>query len=484
MVTRSKASALLFLCLLFSLLASKADGCVCGGTWEGTHPCLLYRQADAVFSGMVVNIGEMTPLNATHNGQPIYTMRDVIVQFSIEEGFRGVNGQAVDLYLTGTSCDFSFQIGDRYFVYAYRDPSTKKLHAGSCGGTKAFEYAARDLEYARAAARGERDPDTFGRVVQQIRSDVSDYVRTVGIPGVKVILESRNYSLAVFTDADGQFEASGLPAGRYKARAELPYNLRVIYRTEREIEVGNGQCTGVAFVATLLGRITGRLIDSQGKPVAETPVNLVPIDDNRKAIVSDIQYQAFTKNDGRYVFDLLSRGRYLVAINPNGQPKSTEAPYRKTYYPNTTDPTQATVISLREGQEVILEDFQLPKRLVETNIEGTVLWADGRPARGAMVHLEFTDQRWREEFKQVDELGHFSLKCYEGFRYFVHAEARQPQLTMHASPVEILVLKETKPVTLVIDQQGPDRSYLPKEPPRDPIPPAKQVPKPERQSHL
>jgi len=459
MLTRLRASAFLLFCLISSGLVSKADGCVCGGSWEGIHPCLLYRAADVVFLGLVVNIGEMTPLNDTHDGQRIYTMRDVIVQLSIEEGFRGVNGQTIDLYLMGTSCDFGFQKGERYFVYASRDPSTKKLHAGSCSGTKPLAYAVPDLAYARGAARGAKDPDAYGNVMRQVRTNASDYAQPVGIPGVRVVLESREHSISVLTNSEGRFEIAGLPAGRYKARPELPDNLRITYRTEREIEVGSGQCTGIAFVATSLGRINGRLVDPKGTPVAETPIYLVPIDANNKAIVSEVQYEAFTEKDGHYVFEWLSQGRYLIAINPHAQPRSSELPYRRTYYRNAPDPAQATVITLSEGQDVTLEDFPLPPRLVETRIEGSVLWPDGHPATQATVELEFTEQHWSEGLKQVDELGRFSLKCYEGFKYLVHAEVRVPGRPMHAAPVEVLAGKENKPITLIIDQQGFDTTH-------------------------
>src|SRR4030095_3048166 len=213
MVTRLKVTAIL-LPVLLVLLASPADGCLCAGTWEGTHPCLLYRSADVVFAGLVVNIGEMIPLNPNQGDQTLYTMKDVVVQFSVEEGFRGVDGRTVDLFLMGTRCDAHFEKGERYIVYARRDQTTKKLHADSCSGTRALSYAAPDLAYARRAVRGERDPDIFGSVVRQVRKDVADYARTLGIPGIKVILESRDHTAAVFTDSEGRFEISGLPAGR------------------------------------------------------------------------------------------------------------------------------------------------------------------------------------------------------------------------------------------------------------------------------
>ncbi len=462
---RLKLSAVLLLCFLFAVLAARGDACVCVMTMEGTHPCQLYRDASAVFLGQVINIGPMTPVNQSPDGQTMYTMRDVVVQFSIEEGFRGVAGQTVDLYLTGTSCDFSFQKGERYFVYARRDPTTQKLHAGSCSGTQLFSYAARDLAYARAVVRGEKSPDIFGSVVRQVRQDAADYVRTVGIAGIKVILQSADHNVAVFTDSEGHFEIAGLPAGHYRARAEIPQNLRLTYRTEQELEVGEGRCSGVAFVTTLLSRITGRLADADGKPVADVQINLVPVDANNKPVDTDMDYQANTAMDGRYSFDTLCPGRYVVAINPKGTPRMNEQPYRRTYYPSAVDLAQAVVMTLNEGQDVSLDDFHLPRRLVEASIEGIVSWPDGRQALEAMVSLEFTDQLWTEGFKQVDEQGHFSLKCYEGFKYIVHAEVRQSGSAIHAAPVEITVVKQNKPVALILNQQGYDRKYTPKKTP-------------------
>jgi len=367
--------------------------------------------------------------------------------------------------LMGTSCDFGFQKGERYFVYARRDPATQKLHADSCSGTKRFISASRDLGYARALARGEKSPDIFGSVVRQVRQDATDYARMVGIAGIQVILESANYSAAAFTDSDGHFELAGLPAGHYKARAEIPSNLRLTYRTEKEIEVGEGRCSGVAFVTTLLSKLTGKVVDAEGKPVPEVPINLAPVDATNKVISTEVEYQSFTAKDGRYSFDTLSQGRYLLAVNPKGQPRIAESPYRRTYYPGSPDSSQATVIALAEGQEIDLDDFLLPPRLVESKIEGIVLWPDGRPAREALVSLEFTEQQWTEQHKQVDEQGRFFMKGYEGFKYIVHAEVRERSSAMHAEPVEITVGKENRPLTLIVNQQGFDRKYTQKKTP-------------------
>lgn len=460
---RSAITPFLFLCFMLAALAAQADACSCVTMMEGTHPCQLYQHASAVFVGQVSDIGPMTPVSTDQPG--IYTMRDVVVRLTIDEGFRGVTGQTVAIYLTGTSCDFNFQKGERYFVYAMRDAQTQKLHVDSCSGTQPLNLAARDLAYARGVVRGEKSPDIFGSVVRAVRQDATDYVRTIGVAGIKVILESDGHSVAVFTDADGRFEVADLPPGRYRAHAEIPDNLRLTYHTEGELTVGEGRCSGVGFVVTSLSTINGRLVDAEGKPAGDVTINLIPVNANNQVLVSNAEYDVATEKDGRYHFDSLSAGRYLVAINPQGQPKSYARPYRRTYYPDVTDAAQATVIALVEGQEVKLNDFHVPPQLVAASIAGIVQWPDGSPARGAIVYLEFTEQQWREGYKQVDDQGRFSFQAYEGFKYIVHAEFRQNGSGLHAEPVSVTVGKKPAPVTLIINQQGYNKASTPKKTP-------------------
>jgi hypothetical protein len=460
---RFKIIGFLFSCFLLTSLATNADACRCFITMEGAHPCQLYRQAAAVFVGQVSEIGPMTPVSSS---QPnIYTTRDVVVRFTVEEGFRGVEGQTVTIYLTGTTCDFTLLRGERYFVYATRGAETQKLHVVQCSGTKLFNEAAHDLAYARGVARGEKGPDIFGTVLREVRTGVTEYRTNIGMPGIKVILESEGHRVEVFTDAEGRFEVTGLPPGRYKSRAEIPDNLRVTYHTEGTLEVGEGRCSGVAFVVTALGSINGKLVDAEGKPASDVTIHLVPVNASNQALVSNETYETSTEQDGRYRFDWLAAGRYLVVVNPQGQPASYASPYRRTYYPDVADSSQATVIVVAEGQNVKLDDFHLPPKLPSMNIEGIVRWADGSPARGANVFLELADQQRREMGAMVDEQGHFSLSAFEGLKYTVHAKFRENSKPMHAAPISVPADKKLQPVTLIIDQPGIDRPAPPKKTP-------------------
>src|SRR5215475_9451304 len=78
-------------------------------------------------------------------------------------------------------------------------------------------------------------------------------------------------------------------------------------------------------------------------------------------------------------------------------------------------------------------------KVADISIIPIVEWPDGRPAIGAIVGLEFTERRWTGPLKTVDDQGRFSLKCFEGYKYLIHAEHGDNQNWMHAEPVEVLV---------------------------------------------
>jgi 5-hydroxyisourate hydrolase-like protein (transthyretin family) len=267
----------------------------------------------------------------------------------------------------------------------------------------------------------------------------------------------------LLTDGEGRFYVAGLPLGKYRARAEIPGNLRITYQTEKDVEISEGRCSGVIFIATSLSRISGRLVDAQGKPVEGVKIDLVPVDSSNKEISNEQDFESRTDKEGRYSFDTLAAGRYSVAINHKGQPITHDQIYRTTFYPNTTDLSQARILALAEGQELTVDDFSLPPRIVEASIEGVVLWADGSPVRRAGVDLELIDHQTTEQIAMTDDEGRFSIKGIEGFRYRVHASIIQNRRPMHAEPVEVLMGQRGKPITLVINIIGRDPVYLRKQ---------------------
>src|SRR5262249_9086106 len=257
----------------------------------------------------------------------------------------------------------------------------------------------------------------------------------------------------LLTDNEGRFQLDGLSAGRYKVWAEPPNNLRK--PSAREVVVVEGSCAAAEFITTSLGAIKGKLVNSEGAPASEVNIMLIPADtDGNDEKRQEREVSRNTDEHGLYNFDGIPPGEYVIVVNYKGQPSEFDPPFPRAYHPGTSDPTQASVFNISEGQEIEAPDFRLPLWLVERTIEGVVELPDGRPAIGASVGLEFTERRWTGPLKRVDDQGRFSLKCFEGYKYKIHAEHGDNQNRMHAEPVEVLVAQENGPIRLVITKPG------------------------------
>ena len=69
----------------------------------------------------------------------------------------------------------------------------------------------------------------------------------------------------------------------------------------------------------------------------------------------------------------------MIAINREISPHE-ESPYPTFYYPNSYTPVKAKVVGINLGQNIENLIFQLPPKLEEQTISGTVVWENGKPA--------------------------------------------------------------------------------------------------------
>jgi len=235
--------------------------------------------------------------------------------------------------------------------------------------------------------------------------------------------------------------------------AEPPNNLREI--SVQEVVVTEGRCAAAEFLTTSLGVIKGKLVNSEGDPASKVNIMLIPANTGgNEERWQGREVSSYTDDRGVYNFTQVPPGKYVIVVNYKGQPGLNDPRFPRTYHPGTNDPSQARIFIVAEGQEVETTNFRLPPQLVERTIEGVVEWPDGSPAIGARVGLEFTERRWMEQLASVDDQGRFSLKCFEGYKYIIHAEHGDNRNQKHAEPVEILVAGENEPVRLVITKPG------------------------------
>lgn len=117
--------------------ASSVLACSC---MPGTPESYL-ENANAVFSGKVIDIIEQTP-NSTVSSELPEAKR---VIFEVSQVWKGKNKKqlVVTTAQSSAACGYYFQKGQRYLVYA--SGKSAKLQTGLCSGTKDLSEAQADL---------------------------------------------------------------------------------------------------------------------------------------------------------------------------------------------------------------------------------------------------------------------------------------------------------------------------------------------------
>ncbi len=128
---------------LFVLSANAASACLCAQT----TPQESLQNSEAVFSGRVFDVTEPSSAQrrlGRRNEDPKFLNR-VKVTFEVSKVWKGNNERqlVVTTYYPMNSCDYSFQEGQEYLVYASAEDA--QLKTGLCRGTKPLSDARADL---------------------------------------------------------------------------------------------------------------------------------------------------------------------------------------------------------------------------------------------------------------------------------------------------------------------------------------------------
>jgi len=409
--------------------------CECAGERPA---CQEYGEASAVFIGTVINSRIVTVKESP------YLERMRAVRISLDESFRGVEGAEVEVLtgFGGGDCGFGFRETQQYLVYAYLSEQDQKLHTSICTRTKLISAADKDLAYIRGLSKAKPGAMISGEIVKNLRNDTD--VRNQPLAGVKVIVEGEKKFEAV-TDDKGQYRLDQLPEGEYIVKPVLPGNLAT-RGPDRKVKLADRGCAEVSFWLESSARMTGRVLNPQGLAVPKAEIFMIEADKERYRGHWDA---AYSDEEGKYSFNLIPPGRYVLIIRYDGM-TSQNRPFPTIYYPGVSDKSQAKVFAIGEGQVVDNYDLQVPPMPTEGDVQGIVVWADGRPAAGARVEYEMSGQAIMYGAK-VDEQGHFSFKAYQDLKLTLRASIEiEKGKYEYGNWVEITAGANTEPIKLVL----------------------------------
>jgi protocatechuate 3,4-dioxygenase beta subunit len=256
-------------------------------------------------------------------------------------------------------------------------------------------------------------------------------------------------SMKATTDSEGVYRLEGVPAGKYHVAPSAPALVSADANSTGEITVAEGAAAeGVDFALSLGGVITGKITDSEGRPVIGQRISLKPLNKTEAAGASASAAEVFgdrmyaTDDRGLYRIFGLRPGRYIVSAGKDSAVMSaflSQGPKRvQTFYPNVTDEAKAAPVQVTPGSEAAGVDIQFSGTDKGFVVTGRVVDSEkGAPIANAMVayskaqkgpadkdiltNKEETDPDVPSEFTTTNDKGEFRFSSVAPGNYKLEA---------------------------------------------------------------
>jgi hypothetical protein len=425
-----------------ALLPRPAGACTCSSK---TPPCSDYWQAAAVFRGRVESIERAAAAAADAPGSRTVT-------FSVLEPFTGVNGRSsVRVTTPGSTatCGYKFSVGREYVVYAAAGPG-ETLVTTVCSRTTPVERGAADLAYARGLKIAAPSGRITGRVVLRYRDLARGRDVEKGLSETPLTLRNEDRTVSARTDRDGAFVAAGLDAGTYSLELDLPKSTRLKSAVDRVSLADARGCSAITVAVVPDGRVAGRVLDAQRRPVSGLTVDLSAASGIRPGAAAGERLQTTTGRDGGYEFAGVPPGRFVVGIN-TGQERDDVT---RVHHPALPEISGAALFALLPGGAIDLGDLKVPVGVEIVQVTGFVFDLHGTPVENARVYLRGPNER---DFiiglpVTTDFMGRFVIAAAADREYQVFAERPRPGDARGridvSDPIAIVASSSSVPVKL------------------------------------
>ncbi|MDQ3710807.1 MAG: carboxypeptidase regulatory-like domain-containing protein [Acidobacteriota bacterium] len=373
-------------------------------------PCQRYGSSDAIFIGKAIDVKKEKAKD--ENGKEINFENESTI-FEVEEVLLGTRKKQVAVRnKSGTSCDTYFTQGETYLVFANGDDK-KGYGTGYCSGNTLLSEARESLTNLRNLPLIGAGGKLYGNISESLKKRSEEFVSMSGV-NIKIqeIGGKRKIYKAV-SDGEGNYELIVLQ-GKYKVIPTIPAYAELGLFSDEPVFVKDRGCAEKSFTVENNAQITGKVIDAQGKPVAEIWIEFVSVDNEKPDFLGDESGQS--DENGEFTIYNVPSGRYTLSVNFTGE-ADEEQPFPTTFYPNASVREDAKVFEIGLGQTVDNLIFRLPPRIVKQKIYGTVVFPDGRPATEMTVNLQRDDSDRSFSRTRTDKNGNFVLNGFTGEKY-------------------------------------------------------------------
>jgi protocatechuate 3,4-dioxygenase beta subunit len=151
----------------------------------------------------------------------------------------------------------------------------------------------------------------------------------------------------------------------------------------------------VDFALVRGGVITGKVTDTDGRPLVEEEITLFPVDFRNSYLRTQIR----TDDRGIYRLFGISPGKYKIAAGKDeGEFGSRGGGYRRAFHPAATEASQATIIEVSEGSEATDVDITLPELTANYTVYGRII--DGETGQ-PIANVSYGVQKYVSENSTV-----------------------------------------------------------------------------------
>lgn len=349
-------------------------------------------------------------------------------RLSVEKVFKGKLKIGQELFFSqggGADCIWTFselRIGTEYLFFLEKKPDKNNLWSGYiCSRSNSLKGAAADLKYLENLSDARGKTRLSGMIARQDKPAVEGETGSYNVlAGATVVIRGRGKNIKLKTDADGVYEIYNLPAGKYTVTPEKinGYKFNDEREDSAEVEITAESMTEKDFEFTVDNSISGRFLDSYGKPLKGVNLDLLPARGNKPPYF----YQGdSTDENGLFEFNEIPIGTYVIVVNEKNE-ISARQPFGTFYYPNKTDRAVAAEITIGAGDHFKDLVITAPMTAETVTISGVLLFEDGNPVNNESVNF-FNKIENLSEIKKyaspdsrttTDKNGRFSIKILKG----------------------------------------------------------------------